>query len=349
MLVWVFLKNDSIKMFFEKCLSVFFKGGKDALYSTMRDEEINWRQISLATAKEIYVQNDLAYDKETALIFDDTIKQRSGKKVEGISSHFEHTEGRNVMGHQILELGFAFKDGFIPLDRQIYVGETRTHLLNGKFKNSKSAVAKDFECAVSMDKNEMFRTMLRRAIRNGINAKYCLADSWFVNKKNIKAVKKEGITGIFRMKRGNLKYLFAGKMYSLEVYFKEIKQNMGFLKEQSWSYVSHYASIHLDAIRYMLPFDILLLSGNSCSFAESRNKLTGKLEMLTFAAMLWELFKAIIYGALDSFEKLIGSEMLKKIKDKISSTIEMFLEKALQLDEAYIKNELKAERIGALI
>ena len=37
-----------------------------------------------------------------------------------------------------------------------------------------------------------------------------------------------------------------------------------------------------------------------------------------------------------------------KIKDKISSTIEMFLEKALQLDEAYIKNELKAERIGAL-
>ncbi len=56
------------------------------------------------------------------------------------------------------------------------------------------------------------------------------------------------------------------------------------------------------------------------------------------------LFKAIIYGALDSFEKLIGPEMLKKIKDKITSTIEMFLEKTLQLDEAYIKNELKAER-----
>jgi hypothetical protein len=282
-----------------------------------------------------------------------------------------------------------------------------------------------------MDKNEMFRSMLKRATRKGINAKYCLADSWFANKKNMKAVQEEGLIGIFRMKRGNLKYLFNGKMYSLtelyfllkrrfkkngkskwktfsakvkinlsedkesadwldiklvfsapkdqkkdqwaafmsmdvsmsdedvlriyalrwsiEVFFKEIKQNMGFLKEQSWSYVSHYASIHLAALRYMLLFDILLLSGNGRSFAELRNNLTGKLEMLTFAAMLWALFKAIIYGILDSFEKLIGTEMLEKIKNKISSTIEMFLKKALQLDEDYIKNELKAERIGALV
>jgi hypothetical protein len=53
LLIWVFLREGSIKMFFDKCLSVFFKGGKDVLYSTMRDEEINWRKISLATAKEM--------------------------------------------------------------------------------------------------------------------------------------------------------------------------------------------------------------------------------------------------------------------------------------------------------
>lgn len=431
LLIWVFLGESSIKMFFEKSLSVFFKGGKDVLYSCMKDEKINWRQISLSTAKEIYVQNNLVFEKESAFVFDDTIKKRTGKKVEGISSHFEHAEGRNVMGHQILELGFVFKDGFIPLDRQIFIGETRTHLLNGEFKNAKSAVAQNFKDAVNMDKNEMFRIMLKRSIRKGINAKYCLADSWFANKKNIKAVKDEGLVGIFRMKRSTLKYLFNGKLYSLtelyyllrrrfrkcgkskwktfsakvkidlsegknnadwidiklvfsapknqkkdqwaaflsmdtsmsnedvlriyalrwsiEVYFKEIKQNMGFLKEQSWSYVSHYASIHLAALRYMLLFDILLLSGNGCSFAELRNDLTGKLEMLTFAAMLWELFKAIIYGLLDSFEKLIGTKALEKIKDKIDSTIEIFLKKALQIDEDYIKNEIKAERIGVLI
>ncbi|HBM16557.1 MAG TPA: hypothetical protein DD381_09490 [Lentisphaeria bacterium] len=53
LLIWVYLKNDSIKMFYEKCLFVFFKGGKDVLYETMRDEGTNWRQISFSTAKEM--------------------------------------------------------------------------------------------------------------------------------------------------------------------------------------------------------------------------------------------------------------------------------------------------------
>ena len=62
----------------------FFKGGKDAL--TVRydgDEEINLRQISLATAKEIYVQNDLAHEKETAFVFDDIIKSVAERKLRG--------------------------------------------------------------------------------------------------------------------------------------------------------------------------------------------------------------------------------------------------------------------------
>ncbi len=40
--------------------------------------------------------------------------------------------------------------------------------------------------------------------------------------------------------------------WSIEVYFKEIKQNLGFLKEQTGDYAVHYASIHLCAIRYIL-------------------------------------------------------------------------------------------------
>ena len=430
LLIWVYLKNDSIKMFYQKCLSVFFKGGKDVLYETMRDEETNWRHISLSIAKEIYVQNSLICEKETAFIVDDSIKERSGRKIEGISSHFEHSQGRLVMGHQIIELGLAFKNGFLPLDRQIFIGDKKTHLLNNGFKNSVSPAAQDFKCALEKDKNEMFRAMLGRVIRKGFKAKYSLADSWYSSKKNIKSIMDNELTGILRMKRGKLKYLFNNTLYtlielyfllksrfrkssmskwktfsavvkldlseddksenyvqvklvfsapknqkkdqwaafistdpklsnedilriyalrwSIEVYFKEIKQNMGFLKEQSWSYASHYASIHLTAIRYMLLFDILLLSGNGCSFGSMRNAITGKLEMLTFAALLWELFKSVIYGALDSFKELIGEDMLSKIKNKINSTIEVLLEKALQLDESYIANELKAERIGVL-
>ena len=135
--------------------------------------------------------------------------------------------------------------------------------------------------------------------------------------------------------------------WAIEVYFKEIKQNIGFLKEQSPSFVSHYCSIHLTALRYMLLLQGLLSEGD-ITFAEYRNKITDKIEMLTFASILWQLFKAVIYGVLNSFKKVIGENILSQIKNKINTTVEVMLEKALQMDEKYIKYEIKAESIGAL-
>lgn len=427
LIIWAFLKRSSIKTFCDKCIGAFFSGGKDVLYDTMKSEDVNWRLISLETAKVIYVQNNIASENDTAFIFDDTIKKRSGSKVEGTSVHFEHAEGRNVKGHQMIELGLSFKNGFLPLDRQIYIGSKKSYYLNEDFKNGKSAVAKDFKSAKDENKNEMFRAMLRRAVKHGFQAKYLIADSWFNTKKNIKTGKELNLTGIFRSKRGKLNFSMNGNSYcikqlycyikrrlkkhknckwktaslivklnlsddkkknewidvklvfsapknqkkdqwavflstdtslsnekilaiyakrwAIEVYFKEIKQNMGFMKEQSPAYSSHYASIHLTAVRYMLLLERLICEGD-ITFAEYRNKITDKMEILTFASVLWQLFKAVIYGVIDTFEESIGSSVISKIKSKISSTIEVMLEKALQMDELYIKNELKAETLG---
>jgi len=38
----------------------------------------------------------------------------------------------------------------------------------------------------------------------------------------------------------------------IEVYFKKAGQHLGFLKEQTVTFVSHTASTHLDAIRYLM-------------------------------------------------------------------------------------------------
>jgi IS4 transposase len=48
--------------------------------------------------------------------------------------------------------------------------------------------------------------------------------------------------------------------WSIEVYFKEIKQNLGFLKEQSGRYQLAYASVHLAAMRHLLRFEAMLRS-----------------------------------------------------------------------------------------
>ena len=49
--------------------------------------------------------------------------------------------------------------------------------------------------------------------------------------------------------------------WSIEVYFKEIKQHLGFLKEQSGRYQVAYASVHLGAMRYLRLFEAMLRAG----------------------------------------------------------------------------------------
>ena len=48
---------------------------------------------------------------------------------------------------------------------------------------------------------------------------------------------------------------------SIEVYFKEAKQRLGCLQEQTRSFASYTASIHLTAIRYPILIDEKLTSG----------------------------------------------------------------------------------------
>src|SRR5690606_21974921 len=70
--------------------------------------------------------------------------------------------------------------------------------------------------------------------------------------------------------------------WSIEVYFKEAKQNFGLLSEQSGAYQYAYASVHLAAMRYTLLFEAMLRNGY-LSYGEMRDRQTGHLQVLTFA------------------------------------------------------------------
>ena len=65
--------------------------------------------------------------------------------------------------------------------------------------------------------------------------------------------------------------------WSIEVYFKEIKQHLGFLKEQSGRYQLAYASVHLAAMRYLLLFEAML-RGGQLSYGEIRDRESGRLQ-----------------------------------------------------------------------
>ena len=75
--------------------------------------------------------------------------------MEGVSSHFDHVTGRHVMGQQVLTLGLASEESFLPVDSQIYVSQVKAQPLNKPYQDARSVVGKRYTEATTQSKPEM--------------------------------------------------------------------------------------------------------------------------------------------------------------------------------------------------
>lgn len=125
--------------------------------------------------------------------------------------------------------------------------------------------------------------------------------------------------------------------WAVEVYFKEAKQHLGFLKEQSNHYAAYIASIHLVAIRFCMLISAKQNSQAS-GVAEMRSSLSSNLMDINFAARLWQVFKAILSGALNELQELLG-DALTLVMETIEQHINCFFVQALQLDPKTLRLE----------
>ena len=75
-----------------------------------------------------------------------------GKKKEGVSSLFDHLTGRHVMGQQVLTLGLATEEAFLPLDSQIYISGVKARELIAEHKDSRCAVGRRYTEATTQSK-----------------------------------------------------------------------------------------------------------------------------------------------------------------------------------------------------
>ena len=70
--------------------------------------------------------------------------------------------------------------------------------------------------------------------------------------------------------------------WGIEVYFKEAKQHLGFLKEQTATFASHIASIHLCAIRYLMLVHNKLV-GQDARVGNIRSQIQEQMDILSYA------------------------------------------------------------------
>ena len=162
-------------------LVVLSSAHKNALDDLLNREDLNWRKLQLHIAKKL-----IATEKKStirALVVDDSVKMRQGKKMPGISCHFDHLTGCTVMGQQILTLGLATQDRFVPLDREIFISASQAHPFPTAFHDQRSVAARRYQQAKNQSQPQMLEGMVSRALNAGIEAEYFLADAWFAEQE----------------------------------------------------------------------------------------------------------------------------------------------------------------------
>jgi hypothetical protein len=104
---------------------------------------LDWRKLQRLTAKKVLKAN--SKNQLSAFVIDDTVKIRSGKKMPGVSSHFDHLTARCVMGQQVVTLGVANDEQFVPVDNEIFISQSKEQALVSPFNDGRSIVAKRYQ------------------------------------------------------------------------------------------------------------------------------------------------------------------------------------------------------------
>lgn len=101
-----------------------FSGKKQVYYDAKNNQLLDWRKLLMSLAKRfIYLvgsNKNLRSSKPTALIFDDTLLPKTGKKIERVSVVHDHVSGNFVLGYKLLVCGYWDGDSFIPIDFSLH-------------------------------------------------------------------------------------------------------------------------------------------------------------------------------------------------------------------------------------
>lgn len=158
--------------------------------SNLLDNELSHDQVTRFlnqnefTSKELwqYVKPQVREHEEErggVFIVDDTIEEKPHTdKNDTVCWHYSHAKGQCVKGINLLSGMIRYGDFALPVAFEAIRKDLYFCDLKDKKEKHRSSVTK----------NELFREMLERSIKNNIQFEYVLADNWFGAKKNMEFI-----------------------------------------------------------------------------------------------------------------------------------------------------------------
>jgi len=236
--VMPFTNTSTVYGMYHSKMSIDKQGEKDAYYRLLENQKINWRTILLLFVKRyLKLENKFTNSSETpkCLIFDDTVLEKTGKKIEGVSKVHSHVTQNFVLGFKLLLAGYWNGSVFIPVDfsfhRENKDNKIKKYGLSKKeYKKQKSTKrAEGSFCLkrfkeLNSKKITVIIEMFRRINQRQIPVDYLLFDSWFTTISLIeKLLKINNNIHIIGMYKYNSKVKIEDKESSIKLLRKSKK------------------------------------------------------------------------------------------------------------------------------
>jgi len=189
---------------------------KDSLYELKNNPQVNWRRLLYLFVKRFNLLSEREGDgdvrKDQCLIGDDTVLSKTGGSIEGAGLVHDHTTGGYTWGFKMLCLGFWDGKSFLGLDFTFQKENVSSKKKRRGFRKSRGKETFGYKRKHEMNHSKIDNalSMIKRAVKQGIRAKYVLADSWFVSDRFVKEIRsiKSGMLHVVGMcKKDHRKYV----------------------------------------------------------------------------------------------------------------------------------------------
>lgn len=200
---------------------------KDTFYRFDRLPHANWEKLQLEVAHSVIMEIENATDNNhaNALVFDDTLYQRTrGKGTQLCSKVFDHNDRKTRLGYRMMTGGWTNGDVYIPFAQSLLASRDSKLMVGSDEKYDERTTEGKRRKRAKTKGTEVVQQMVQEAQKAGIPFDVVLFDTWFSSPAQLVALKNIGADVIAMIKKGSTKYLVlnpeSGKEEKLDV--KEI-------------------------------------------------------------------------------------------------------------------------------
>ena len=211
--------------------NLIISGEKCVYYRLLENPLINWRGLYRRILLKYYeiVKSKGEEPEQVTIrcfIIDDTVIEKTGKFIEGVTRVFDHVTQKSVLGLKMLVLGYWDGINFLGVDFSLHheMGKNNKGGLTKKEQKLQHKKVREKDSCTEQRKKELDESkidsaikMLKRSDKLGLAVDYVLTDSWFSCVELIKVVRtmlKGTVHFLGMIVMNRHKFEYKGKSYT---------------------------------------------------------------------------------------------------------------------------------------